>query len=545
MSLENIEKELEEEFCEVGIDIEGNLVILERLQSMCTSYNLSASDMLARWFTYVATKNDCDFTVDVLDDFCKGSGKRSHTTPEEATNKRIVSLVRKSNVPFSPGSFSPNTGVAASPKYEGRQNKGQIVASCYFSGDNVSKWQGTRKGVEIKPYCEEANLKTPYKYMFEKLSDRSYVLDGIIKSLGDSMSTAFGLDEFKRITHSLQEEITCVGRICCDSMGKLNAKSMLIEGTKRISNGERVNFDVSEVRSFSSFPGQVVCAKGIRSTNRFVVKEIHDGVRLPFRSTLNKDQPINKADFTVYVACGPFATSDTLSHSPLGDFLNIIETERPDVCIMLGPFIDSRMPAIEKAEVDFAFDEKFKEYRDLITSSAMSVGSKVVFVPSQRDAHHHYVYPQPPFECGPNYFKENVNFVSDPATLSFNDVVFGITSTDILFHLGSEEAFSFSAGSSDRLGRICDHLLKQQSYYPLQPPSEEVNIDYLHFEEHALIDLRFFIKNVNGCLCINPGRLVKGQTGGTFAKLYIKPHKVTNEDSSIAISESSAEIVKV
>ena len=30
MSLENIEKELEEEFCEVGIDIEGNLVILER-----------------------------------------------------------------------------------------------------------------------------------------------------------------------------------------------------------------------------------------------------------------------------------------------------------------------------------------------------------------------------------------------------------------------------------------------------------------------------------------------------------------------------------
>ena len=62
---------------------------------------------------------------------------------------------------------------------------------------------------------------------------------------------------FPHSNFSMQEEITCVGRICCDSMGKLNAKSMLIEGTKRISNGERVNFDVSEVGSFSSFPGQV------------------------------------------------------------------------------------------------------------------------------------------------------------------------------------------------------------------------------------------------------------------------------------------------
>ena len=32
--------------------------------------------------------------------------------------------------------------------------------------------------------------------------------------------------------------------------------------------------------------------------------------------------------------------------------------------------------------------------------------------------------------------------MSDPSTLFLNDVVFGITSTDILFHLGSEEAFS-------------------------------------------------------------------------------------------------------
>ena len=33
-------------------------------------------------------------------------------------------------------------------------------------------------------------------------------------------------------------------------------------------------------------------------------------------------------------------------------------------------------------------------------------GSKVVFVPSQRDVHHHFVYPQPPFEI-PDLQNEN------------------------------------------------------------------------------------------------------------------------------------------
>ena len=43
------------------------------------------------------------------------------------------------------------------------------------------------------------------------------------------------------------------------------------------------------------------------------------------------------------------------------------------------------------------------------------------------------------------------------------------------------------------------------SYYPLQPPSEDVNIDYTHFEQYSTMqvspdvlilpsDLRFFVK---------------------------------------------------
>uniref|UniRef100_A0A0E9WT40 DNA polymerase alpha subunit B n=1 Tax=Anguilla anguilla TaxID=7936 RepID=A0A0E9WT40_ANGAN len=35
-------------------------------------------------------------------------------------------------------------------------------------------------------------------------------------------------------------------------------------------------------------------------------------------------------------------------------------------------------------------------------------------------------------------------------------------------------------------------------------------------------ELRYFIKDVIGCVCINPGRLTKGQVGGTYGRLLIQ-----------------------
>ena len=34
-------------------------------------------------------------------------------------------------------------------------------------------WLGTRHELKIKNFCEEATLKEPYKYMFEKMSDKA------------------------------------------------------------------------------------------------------------------------------------------------------------------------------------------------------------------------------------------------------------------------------------------------------------------------------------------------------------------------------------
>ena len=56
---------------------------------------------------------------------------------------------------------------------------------------------------------------------------------------------------------AIKEEVSVIGRICCDSNGKLNAQSVLLEGSQHLSSGVRVKLDLSEIRQFALFPGQV------------------------------------------------------------------------------------------------------------------------------------------------------------------------------------------------------------------------------------------------------------------------------------------------
>ena len=56
---------------------------------------------------------------------------------------------------------------------------------------------------------------------------------------------------------ALQEPVLMVGRICCDSEGRLNERSVLLEGSVELSNGMRTKVDLSKLEGFKLFPGQV------------------------------------------------------------------------------------------------------------------------------------------------------------------------------------------------------------------------------------------------------------------------------------------------
>ena len=56
----------------------------------------------------------------------------------------------------------------------------------------------------------------------------------------------------------LQEDVVVAGRICCDSVGRMNSKSIVLEGSRETSGGQRIQLDLMGLKNYSLFPGQVL-----------------------------------------------------------------------------------------------------------------------------------------------------------------------------------------------------------------------------------------------------------------------------------------------
>jgi DNA polymerase alpha subunit B len=102
----------------------------------------------------------------------------------------------------------------------------------------------------------------------------------------------------------------------------------------------------------------------------------------------------------------------------------------------------------------------------------------VVLVPSLKDAHHPFVYPQPPFqrkkvlEALDLEDKERLHLFSNPCTFSINGILFGISSIDVIMHLSSNEVYRQQKKDPNvhRLLRLSEQLIDQKSFYPIFPP---------------------------------------------------------------------------
>ncbi|XP_032383589.1 DNA polymerase alpha subunit B [Etheostoma spectabile] len=578
--------------------------VLDKMLEQCICNRIQADEMVLEWVAYSSTNNGLKLTLDTLEQFehevlnkrnkskqilrkeetynrtrdihtiqdlikveeeeenlldaystpAKGSQKRALTTPENPHSKRSAALLASPGLLLSPASFSPSA--TPSQKYSQRGGKGEVVVT--FGAVQGTRWAGRKAlgaGVQLELLeGPEDSLRCSYKYMFQRLRDVRNVLTEKIEELGDGFRSHFNIEEFSPVSLPAQDSITVLGQVCCDSNGKLNAHSVLLEAGPE-QGGQQVPVDLSELKEYSLFPGQVVVMEGMNTTGRkLMASKLYEGVPLPFYTSEVKTE-MDEEPMNVLVACGPYTPSDSLTFDPLLDLINVIVRDRPDVCLLLGPFVDSKHEQIEKAQVTETFEAIFSRCMESIVDGTKSVGCRLVFVPSQRDIHHHFIYPQPPFTL-PNLSKDQaqrVTLVPDPCTLLIDGVTFGLTSTDILFHMGAEE---ISCGTgSDRFSRILKHMLTQRSYYPLYPPVEEVNMDYEKFQSFGQMpltpdvliipsELRYFVKDVVGCVCVNPGRLTKGQVGGTYSRLLIQ-RSAASDDGRRVSPCLAAQVVKI
>ena len=202
----------------------------------------------------------------------------------------------------------------------------------------------------------------------------------------------------------------------------------------------RVTFNsLPQVPLFSLFPGQVVAMdctnpNGSKLVAQALLPAQLCGPQPP--ASLPRGQQLS-----LLAACGPFTTSDSASLEPLEDFLAVLQKEKPSVAVLLGPFLDAKNSQV--VDSDQNFDTQWHRLLSLVAERTAGLETEVVLVASCRDVHSLPIYPQPPLPVEDpatrKLLRPNLRLVSDPCTLTVSGVTVGISSTDILFHLGKEE----------------------------------------------------------------------------------------------------------
>ena len=311
-------------------------------------------------------------------------------------------------------------------------------------------------GARCKLRCDggdHENVSQRYRFMFTTLEERARALDRHLLKLQEQMCQVVGIteDDLQPVGVPSQDMVWVCGRICCEAAeGRINKSSVLLEGSRRLSQGRRVQLDLQEVPSFALFPGQVVLVQGVNSSGRkMTAKRIMEGVPRP-KLTSSASQLLEYhhsehyqrgAPLHVVTAAGPFTTADSLDYQPLQDLLVEILKKKPDVVVLVGPFVDITQPLLatgdvmlednidgeEEEEQDEGEDEgsegvdqnekKMKKAKPMHQASYEMVfvekivrdclqamfnseddfgclPTKFVLVPSLLDAHHEFVFPQ-------------------------------------------------------------------------------------------------------------------------------------------------------
>ncbi|KAL5762334.1 hypothetical protein ACOSP7_018598 [Xanthoceras sorbifolium] len=433
--------------------------------------------------------------------------------------------------------------------------------------DNENTDDDFLKRVQPRKRCSlivhGAGPKPGCRFMYDRIEDRFNALENRIRRFANALVASGLYEEPVDPTVASQRSVFAVGMISCDGEGHLNDNSLLLQSSVEHSGGQRVRLDLHKLGQFSIFPGQVVGIEGHNPSGHcLIASKVVDSIPLPVPADVNVhpikkqalDQEVLSTDLTsrpeeisVIIASGPFTTTDNLFFEPLTELLAHASRKQPQLLILLGPFVDSEHPQIKKGTVDMSYDEIFRlEVLRRLQDHVEYMGSevRVILVPSIRDANHDFVFPQPAFEIHPSNIKHQVTSLTNPGRFEANQVKVGCCTVDILKQLSGEELSRNpkDGAPSDRMSRLANHILNQRSFYPSYPPAEGIPLDFSLAPEALSIssipdiiilpsDMKYFIKvlslegRIEGeeqkkCVCVNPGRLAKGEGGGTFAELY-------------------------
>lgn len=269
-------------------------------------------------------------------------------------------------VSLSPG---PPVELTPSDKYENRTGAGQVVST--FAAQKLVS------AAEVRPlsrpkcsisYDFETNRTEAYRCMFTTTEQRASALDRHLEETGNRIVEKYQLGQTEDVAPlegvgiPRPDEVCCIGRICnAAHQGRINSTSVLLEGSCHSSGGARVEVDFSLLQSnktpYSVFPGQIVAIEGMNPSGRKLqVQRLCEGAAAePLRSRVGDLQRWHYQEqegqpLKLIAAAGPFTTSDNFNYQPLQDLLHVVKSNRPDVVILTGPFVDMEHKAVKSGQ---------------------------------------------------------------------------------------------------------------------------------------------------------------------------------------------------
>lgn len=119
---------------------------------------------------------------------------------------------------------------------------------------------------------------------------------------------------------------------------------------------------------------------------------------------------------------------------------------------------------------------------------------------------------------------KTARIVTNPMTLSMNEMVMGISSQDILWQLKHEE-LAARPSDTNPLSRLSRHLLEQRHFFPLFPPTDRQKLPKTGTEEGmppgAMLDLSYL--KLGEMVNVRPDVLIVPSFLPPFAKVCHTP----------------------
>lgn len=574
-----LKSEIAEQFDNYGVDISP--AVLDKCVEICIQYDIKDANILVdEWMAYTVSKlNGADPTLETLDlamaeaEFTKpkvavnfdpklandlgelkiyNAGKAvddddeiigayiGPTSPKRKTARPIIAGTPKSAKPiFSPASYSPLTPMSR----KAAEDAGK--ACCTFGQSNIVKscqWLRCRQTkLNISLFNGGNYIKPNELYMMDSLFQGTLIGGEKIYSLGEKIhewqlkNTPKLLDADKNgeevndndglnLQHcdvAYKSKIKCLGGIYIEEATTNNAQTVYLIGMDE-TKFRKVRLDLSKLKSYSFFSGQVALVEGMNLVgNTLTVENV-------CTSTILQNSPAPKLaePISMIICSGPFTSKEDLSYQPLTALISYCIENEPDVIIFTGPFLSVDHPGRKTMAV--RYDEHFEK---MLTEFANSISpnTQILIIASHKDVNSTFVYPTHPYRVKNN--NPNIRLLPDPCIVEMDELSVGLTSTDIISHFASHEVSIND--TIDKTKRAVNYLFNQNSFYPLRPPAKDVPLDVGLADTYCRLETlpnlmilpsksREFIRDYNGCLCINPGSLSDDNVG-RFARIMVYP----------------------